>query len=374
MDKHLHIISLDIPWPADYGGVVDIFYKIVWLHKLGIKIHLHCFSSGRPPQDELDQYCETVHYYSRKKFPQGISFPLPYIVSSRRDKELLKNLQQDEYPVFMEGIHCTFLLYNAALKNRKVFVRLHNVEYNYYQQLAIHEKNFLKKIYFKTESFLLKRYEKKIANKTTFWPLSLHDTAVYKKEFGAERIDFLPVFLPWHEVIFHNNKKGCFCLYHGNLSVNENEKAVEWLLAKVFNNISIPFVIAGKNPSERLEKMVHENKHCCLVSNPSDKEMQDLIKKSQVNILPSFNNTGVKLKVLNALFNGKYCLVNQAAADGAGIDGLCHIANTAEEFKKAVTELYAQPFNEEDALNRQQVLDATYNDEKNARQLIEWIY
>ena len=152
----------------------------------------------------------------------------------------------------------------------------------------------------------------------------MDDTEIYRKELGATKIDFLPVFVPWQQVIFKMGK-GCFCLYHGNLAVNENEKAVEWLLTEVFNDIRIPFVIAGKNPSERLEKMVHENNYCCLVSNPSDKEMQDLIKKAQVNILPSFNNTGVKLKVLNALFNGKYCLVNRAAADGAGIHGLCHI-------------------------------------------------
>ena len=373
MDKHLHIITLDIPWPADYGGVVDLFYKIVWLHKLGIKIHLHCFSGGRPPQDELDKYCETVHYYSRKKFPQAISLKLPYIVNSRRDNKLLKNLQQDTYPVFMEGIHCTFLLYNASLKNRKVFVRLHNVEYSYYQQLAVHEKNFLKKIYFQIESFLLKPYEKKIVGKATFWPVSMHDIEVYKNELGASKIDFLPVFVPWHQVLFKMGK-GCFCLYHGNLSVSENEKAVEWLLTKVFNDIAIPFVIAGKNPSERIEKMVHENNNCCLVTNPSDKEMQDLIKKAQVNILPSFNNTGVKLKVLNALYNGKHCLVNRVAADGVGIDGLCYIANTAQEFKKLAIELYTQPFMEEDALHRQQVLNATYNNEKNARQLIKWIY
>ena len=42
-DKHLHIISFDIPYPPNYGGVIDVYYKIRTLHKLGIKIHLHCF-------------------------------------------------------------------------------------------------------------------------------------------------------------------------------------------------------------------------------------------------------------------------------------------------------------------------------------------
>lgn len=373
MDKHLHIITLDVPWPADYGGVVDLFYKIVSLHKLGIKIHLHCFSGGRAPQDELDKYCETVTYYSRKKFPSGLSLIIPYIVSSRINKELLMNLQKDDYPILMEGVHCTYYLYNNALKGRKVFVRLHNVEFSYYRKLAEHENNFLKKCYFRTESFLLKRYEKKIAQKATFWPVSIHDTELYKNLFGAKQIDFLPVFLPWNEV-YAQHGKGCFCLYHGNLSVNENEKAAVWLLSAVFNDINVPLVIAGKNPSESLEKLAHINNNTCLVSNPTDKEMQDLIKKAQINILPSFNNTGVKLKLLNALYNGRFCLVNEAAVEGAAIDDLCCIANTAADFKKWATALYEQSFNEEEAEKRQQILSASYNNDKNARQLIAWIF
>jgi hypothetical protein len=54
LDKHLHIVCLDIPYPADYGGVVDLFYKIKSLHQLGVKIHLHCFTKDREPQDELN--------------------------------------------------------------------------------------------------------------------------------------------------------------------------------------------------------------------------------------------------------------------------------------------------------------------------------
>ncbi len=27
-DKHLHVIAFNVPYPADYGGVIDIFYKI----------------------------------------------------------------------------------------------------------------------------------------------------------------------------------------------------------------------------------------------------------------------------------------------------------------------------------------------------------
>lgn len=374
MDKHLHIVTHDIPWPADYGGVVDLYYKIRSLHALNVKIHLHCFfGKRRTEQDELLKYCESVQYYARKKYMPGVSFTIPYIVKSRSDMTLLKNLQKDDHPVLMEGIHCTYLLKKGLLNNRKIFVRLHNVEYKYYRQLAKHETNIFKKIYFLNESFLLKNYERSIANKATFWPVSTDDTDFYKKKFHAHKINFLPVFLPWKEVSSQSGK-GYFCLYHGNLSISENEKAAEWLLNNVFNTLEIPFVIAGKNPSLPLQTLAHTYSHTCIVVNPSESELQDLIKKVQINILPSFNKTGIKLKLLNALYNGKHCLVNKAGKEGSLVNDLCHVAETAEEFKLKIVRLFDQNFTEQEIKERQDRLAAIYDNEKNARQLIAWIY
>ena len=42
-DMKLNVVSFDIPYPPDYGGVIDIYYKIKALNSAGIKIHLHCF-------------------------------------------------------------------------------------------------------------------------------------------------------------------------------------------------------------------------------------------------------------------------------------------------------------------------------------------
>jgi len=374
LDKHLHIVTHDIPWPADYGGVVDLFYKIRSLHSLGVRIQLHCYyKPGRKEQTELLKYCEAVYYYRRKKNVWGLSLNTPYIVQSRSDKNLLNRLQEDNHPVLLEGIHCTYLLKKGSLGNRKIFVRLHNVEYKYYGQLAKHESNIFKKIYFLYESFLLKKYEKHIANKAQFWAVSTEDAELYKTVFNANSIDFLPVFLPWDEVSTQGGK-GCFCLYHGNLAVNENEKAADWLLNNVFNSLEIPFVIAGKDPSHPLQALAHSHPHTCMAVNPTDEEMQDLIKKAQVNILPSFNKTGVKLKLLNALYNGRHCLVNEAGKDGASIEGLCHVAETADDFKKQVEKLFQQDITAEQLQQRQQSLQAMYDNEKNARQLIAWIY
>ena len=135
-DKHIHIVSLDVPYPPNYGGVIDLFYKLPALYEQGIKIHLHCFEYGRGEQPELNKYCESVRYYQRAEGHKGFSFSIPYIVASRNNTLLWDRLQQDHFPVLLEGIHCTYGLHAGLLINRRVVLRLHNVENEYYKQLS----------------------------------------------------------------------------------------------------------------------------------------------------------------------------------------------------------------------------------------------
>lgn len=372
-DRHLHIVTLDVPLPADYGGVIDLFYKLIALHEQGIKIHLHCFTQGRPPQEELNKYCASVNYYPRKKNINRFSFIIPFIVNSRVNNDLIVNLQKDDHPVLLEGIHCTYYLHTGKLNNRNVLVRLHNAEFEYYNQLAKQETGLFKKLYYIHESGLLKKYEKAIAHKAILLAVSKKDTELYKREFAADNIHYLPVFLPYTLAVGKEGK-GCFCLYHGNLSVIENEKAATWLLENVFNDLEIPLVIAGKNPSENLKKLAHSHQHTCLVANPTEKEMQDMICKAQVNVLPSLNKTGIKLKLLNAVFNGRHCLVNNAGVEGSGLEACCHICDEVETFKARLKELYDKPFTEQEIQQRQGFLQTLYNNDANARKLMTFLW
>ncbi|MEO6403882.1 MAG: glycosyltransferase [Ferruginibacter sp.] len=371
MDKHLHIISFDVPYPADYGGVIDVYHKIKALHKLGVKVHLHCYTKGREQQDQLKEMCYSVDYYHRKK--SAFSFLVPYIVSSRNDKKLLENLNQDNYPVLMEGIHCSMLLYKNKLDQRKSFLRMHNVEYKYYRQLSRNESSFIKKIFFRWQSGLLKSYENKIAKRSFHFALSKADADIYQNNFHAKQIAIVSAFVAWQEVESHQGS-GMFCLYHGNLSVNENENAAIWLIDEVFSKITLPLVIAGKQPSKRLETKVHAQNNICLVSNPSENELQDLIRKAQINVLPSMNNTGVKLKLLNALFTGRHCLINKQAVEGSGLESLCNIASDAESFQAQVGDLFKKEYASDEINSRKLLLNEMYNNVENAVKLIALIH
>lgn len=90
LDKNLHILCPDVPWPADYGGVIDPFYLLVQLKAVGIQVYLHCFTQNRAPQKELEKYCKEVHYYRRDKTAL-LSNTLPYIVKAEAVKYYCRN-------------------------------------------------------------------------------------------------------------------------------------------------------------------------------------------------------------------------------------------------------------------------------------------
>lgn len=373
MDKQLHIVCLDVPYPVDYGGVFDLFQKIRALHAAGVRIHLHCFEYGRGEQPILNAFCAEVHYYARCEGHKGFSHKLPYIVCSRSSSALLDRLLLDDHPILLEGIHCTYLLNDDRFAGRKIVLRLHNVEYQYYRQLYHSERSLFKRLYYLHESNLLRSYEHRIASRVKILAVCEKDRDQYRTEFGADKIQTLPVFLPFDEVSTREGT-GCFCLYHGNLSVPENEQAVTWLLKNVFSTLELPLIISGKQPSARLVRLIDQYPLTCLIADPSEEEMQDLIAKAQVNILPSFNCTGVKLKLLNALYNGRHCVVNQEMVSGTGLEPVCHVAEGAGEMRSKIVDLYSLAILPEEIRQRKELLAELYNKKDNVDRLLQSIW
>lgn len=372
MDKQLHIISFDVPYPADYGGAIDVFYKIKALHRLGIKIHLHTYEYGRGQQDALLNYCETVNYYKRNTGLRGFSFSRPYIINSRNDVTMKNNLLKNEYPILMEGLHSTNFYNHPDFSNRKVLLRAHNIESLYYAGLAETESNPVKKFYFNHEKKLLEKYEKEVIKEIPSLFMTLHDAGHFCKIKNANW-GLLPVFHP-NERMQSQEGIGSYCLYHGNLSIPENEKMAIWLLKNVFADLPIPFVIAGKHPSKKLERLAHVKQHTCIVANPSETEMNDLIQRAHINILPALNKTGIRLKLINALFNGRHVVANDAMICSTNLETACHIGNNAEGLKSILIQLYHKPFTEDEIRLRETLLNNYYNNDTNARKLIQWLY
>lgn len=357
-DNHIHIVSFDVPYPANYGGVIDVFFKLKALSERGVKVHLHTFEYGREHSPVLEKLCFSVNYYKRDTSFKKSLQRLPYIVTSRLSDELIGNLKKDDYPVLLEGLHCCGVLLDESMAGRKVFVRAHNVEHDYYRLLAKSERNLYKKLYYSMEAVKLRRFEKILDNASAVFAISNNDFEYFRSRY--ENVHLIPAFNGFSDVNVVEGQ-GDYVLYHGRLDVAENYDAAEFLITKVFSRLDVRLKIAGMNPPERLVALAAENQNVELIPNPDDSTMQQLIRNAQVNVLVTAQPTGLKLKLLNALFNGRHCLVNSKMIDGLNIDDLCVVADSADEFVEAISILMTMPFNSEDVEKRRNGMDAFYN-------------
>lgn len=368
MAKHLHIITFNIPFPANYGGVIDVFYRIVALHELGIHIHLHCFKYDREETKELEKYCDKVYYYDRDMSWKNLLSSVPFIVKSRRADVLTQRLKENPFPILYDGIHCTATLHNPTLTQEK-FIRTHNVEKNYYSHLAKNELNLITKLLLHFESFKLSVYEKRIDNAEAVLAISRCDQ-IYFSKFQKSHL-----IRAFHSNTFIQPKlgKGKYALYHGNLTVSENIKALQFLLKEVFLKIDLPIVVAGNIKSKKLVREIRKNQNIKLVENPSQNVMSDLIQNAQMILLPTFQDTGIKLKLIESLFKGRFCIVNDIMVNNNDLACYCVQANTAEEWIKEIKKLKEASFTEE-LLAKRKSLAELFNNINEAQKIKKIIF
>ena len=369
-EKHLHIISLDVPWPANYGGVIDIYYKAKALSEAGVKVHLHCFEYGRGMADHLD-FCYQVHYYKRDTSISRHISRYPYIVVSRKLEELVENLLKDNYPILCEGLHSTAVLMNKRLSDRKVFVRTHNIEHDYYMSLAKAESVLWKNLFFKVEASKLKRYESVLERADAVFAISQKDTLYFSSKY--KNVQWIPAFSGFAGIQSLPGK-GSYVLYHGNLSVRENEEAAIWLIQNVFSKVTAPCIIAGLNPSKQLVQKASLLSNVSIRANLSESEMSELIQNAHVNVLVTNQPTGLKLKLLNALSQGRFCLVNTDMLAGTSLEDACVIADKSEQLILEINRLMTEDFTRDDIEKRQRILSSMYNNAINAENMANAIF
>lgn len=366
MSKHLHIVSFDVPLPANYGGVIDVFYKLKALHQLGVKIHLHCFYNDRESKKELETYCENITYYKRKSALKSYFSVLPFVVKTRSDKKLISNLNKDNEPVLFEGLHSTYPLFSGKLSKRVTFVRTHNIEHGYYEGLAKSESSPFKKMFFKQESAKLKPYQSLLSKASHVLSLSPFEYRYFKNLFNHTH--YIPVFHQNTEVQ-KLSPKGDYALYVGDLRISDNQKTVAFLIG-VFKDLEYPLIIASSFNNLTVIKKIKpfSNIQFQKISNKTDADK--LLADAHINVMLTFQKTGIKLKLINTLFGGRFCIVNNLMVEDTGLASLCLVANTQNEFRKAVEKYISASFEEEE-FSKRSLLLKDFNVLENAKKIVE---
>lgn len=366
----IHIVSLDVPYPTNYGAMIDIYHRCKALTEVGAKVILHCFDYGRGRPTELHEVAHEIHYYTRSKNPFQVLLPLPFIVRSRMNSELLKRLLRDQHPILFEGIHTCGFVGHPKLKNRWIGVRAHNIEHDYYQGLAAIEPNFFRRWFYRSEARKLEKYERHCFTIVDeILDVSHADDFYFQKHY--RKGVYIPVFNPLHWGLGLRGR-GTHALLHGNLSVIENIKGIAFVLDEVWqNDFGLDLIIAGKDPSVDFQEYVknHPSK-AQLVINPDDDTLNQLIRKARINLLPTFQATGLKHKLLNALSNGGFCLATPEMVHGTALDNLCVLGSDAAEWKAQIVALNNQQISDDAIEKRLLLLHEIFDNKRNALKIL----
>jgi hypothetical protein len=323
---------------------------------------LHVFSYNRPEAPALNDICEQVYYYPRKTgWLQQFSI-LPYISYSRRSGLLLRRLAADRFPVIFEGMHSCYYLGNPALADKYQIVRAHNIEHIYYSFLSRSSVKLKERLFFRLESHKLRRFERVLRKADKILAISPTDTEYFEKHYN--KTIFIPAFHP-NDKISSMEGAGDFILMHGNLNVSENEQAILHCIKEILSKVEFPAIIAGKDPSEKIRNEVKKYRNLTLIKNPDEQQMNKLQTDAHIHLCYTFQSTGIKLKLLNSLFRGRFVVANPGMVSGTGLDKLTNTGTSDEELVKIIRSLIGKSFSKLDVENRKQGL-YQYNNAENA--------
>ena len=366
----VHIVSFNIPYPPDYGGVMDVFYKITSLKKQGVGVILHCFSYGRSMSKTLERECLRVHYYRRNLNLFLLFRRQPFIVLSRENEKLLDALKADNHPIIFEGIHSTAWLGHPLLNGRMTMVRTHNIEHLYYKNLYEAEKNPFRKIYFKSESRKLEMYETRLSEASLLLPISPGDTEYFRTKYG--RALFIGPFHPSDKCV-SSPGKGNYILLHGDFSTAENNASALFIIREVASRWGYRTVLAGKRPSTELLRTAAAFKHIRVIPNPSLSKMTELIMNAQICLLHASQASGMKLKLINAICFGRHIIVSEPVVAGTRLESLVHIAYGHEQWFRIAEKLMETDFSDDEIQKRNILLRDVADNKTNAIKIIESI-
>ena len=92
--------------------------------------------------------------------------------------------------------------------------------------------------------------------------------------------------------------------------------------------------------------------------------MQSLIEDAQIHCLYTEQGTGLKLKLLNVLYSGRFAIANTAMLNGTQLTQACNTANSPKEYIDQINNLFSKEFTSEEIEQRKKIISSMNNAKK----------
>jgi glycosyltransferase involved in cell wall biosynthesis len=353
--------STENPYPPNGGHHLRTFNVLEILARRH-QIHFVGFAQDKREFQyipEIKKFCETVDIYEVTKTGYNTSFLLlacknllskdPVIARRYFIQEAQRRIEQlfDQYPIDL--VHMDMLalgLYKGILKNTPVILTNHNVEsLRIYRWMKIEKNPFVK-------SFLLYQYLKLKAFEQSICPkfdrcivVSDYDKNYLKGLCGIDNFVVIPNGVDTHYFKPEAAEvKSNHLVWVGGMTGPYNSDAVDFFIQKIWPLVKdkVPAAtidFAGGGPTQTLRNKAFEDKSIQVLGFVSD--IRPIVQKASVFIAPIRVGSGTKIKVLNAMAQGKAVVATTVAAEGIDVtpEENILIADDPKEFTEKIVYL-----------------------------------
>ena len=131
-------------------------------------------------------------------------------------------------------------------------------------------------------------------------------------------------------------------------------------------------IIASSNGRKFIANLIGDASNIEFIELQNHSQLEDLLNNAHLNILLSFQKSGTKLKIINALHRSRFCLINENMVDDEKILSLCQVATAENDFIENINILKSKPYLDNEI--RKKTLSEVYNDTENALKIVKVIW
>ncbi|QJX64158.1 glycosyltransferase family 4 protein [Niallia circulans] len=325
--KEALIISLKNPIRKNkVGGQQDILGRVLALHKLGYHVDIIAIDNKDQLQNDTKLPDGVNLYLYEKKFNLNKLIKYPIATATRFQDEIVSFLQQKKYDISICESEFLYVYWQLGLvQSKRSFLRMHNVESEYYTSLASSERNLLKKILYNIDSYRLKSLEKgKFLEVEKL--LFISNDEYNRMDIAHNRKDILPAIFPIYtqdieKNIASNNNSNI--LIFGDFTLEINKNGLNWFLKSVWpkiieKNPSIKLNVVGKgSESYKNDYNLHTLGYV--------EDLKSLFDSFQIVAIPLLEGAGVKIKLVESLLRRKTIITTSKGVEGTELLNNTHL-------------------------------------------------
>jgi glycosyltransferase involved in cell wall biosynthesis len=273
-------------------------------------------------------------------------------------EKLIQLLKTEEFDIIqLEGLYLA--PYITTIRNNcnaKIALRAHNVEHEIWERIAMQEKNFFRKSYFRLLSKRIRILEFRVLNKYDMLiPITNRDLDKFNRMGNTKPAHVCPAGVNIEKKSFGNDTSSwlfknsdLFSLFYlGSLDWIPNQEGLLWFVTHVFPKLRrkhpiLKLHVAGRNaPSSIIKQLELPG----IVFYGEIEDAHNFMKAHTILVAPCFSGSGMRLKIIEAMAMGRPVVTTSIGTEGLSVVHGEHImiADTDMDFLDCIDKLMKYP-------------------------------